>query len=541
MTNAQTRFFTPSFLLLLALALAGSVALFAATSSWGIGACQDSAMYIAGARNLLKGYGYSNYADMDPIIQWPPFFSFSLALIGKLGPDPLVGARILHVILFGVSILMVGLMLRKLTRSTAIAFLGSFLMLTSTANLRVHSMAWSEPWFLFLAFLGFFSLNEYLGTEKKWYFFVSALLAGLACVDRYAGVSVIAAGALILLLLHRKSISKRLTDAATYTILSTLPLGLWLVRNYIVQQSLVNRDLGYHLPTSKYSEEALRTLSVWVLHDSFPRAWRHLALAVAATIVIAITVFVVLKEIKNHSAKIFSTDNSLRLVASLAIFSLCNAALELAHLIFMNAHANANDRHFVPFFIAGVIGFLILVDRLLQFYPKHYFLKSALTVFFVCIAASNLYSSNQFLQEIYKKGSDHTSRQWKTSPTLAKTKTLADGNALIYSNDPSIIYVLTGQRVFRLPRKYENRRHYVTQESTKKNDRLAIQLKKIKNKLADRQGYIVLLDERLRWFKLSEKDLKQHMKLVLVEKFSDGAIYQVRSAPNLEAVKAKSL
>ncbi len=541
MTNAQSKFSNPSFFLLLAAALAGSVALIAATSSWGIGACQDSAMYLAGARNILNGYGYRNYADMDPIIQWPPFFSFTLALLGKLGPDPLLGARILHVILFGVSILMVGFVLKKFTRSSAIAFLGSFLMLTSTANIRVHSMAWSEPWFLFLAFLGFFSLNEYLGTGKKFFFFASALLAGLACLDRYAGVSVIAAGALILLLLHQKSISKRLTDAVSYTILSALPLGLWLVRNYIVEQSLVNRDLGYHLPASKYSEEALRTLSAWVLHDSFPHAWRHGAFAFAAAVVVVVSFVVIFREVKTHSPKILSRDNSLRLAASLAIFSVCNAALELAHLIFMNAHANANDRHFVPFFIAGVIGFLILVDRLLQAYPKNYFLKSAVTVFFVCLAVSNLYSATHFLQEIYDKGSDHTSRQWKTSPTLARAKTLADGNALIYSNDPSIIYVLTNQRVFRLPRKYESRRHYVTQESTKKNDRLAIQLGKIKKKLIDRDGYIVLLDERLRWFKLSEDDLKQHMPLVIVEKFSDGAIYQIQPTPNLETVKAKSL
>ncbi|HXV28352.1 MAG TPA: hypothetical protein VD913_05230 [bacterium] len=540
MTSKPNHIATLGYFLILAVALAGSVVLFNSTARWGIGACQDSAVYLAGARNIMNGLGYRGYGHMDPIIQWPPFFPFSLAVLGKFGLDPLVGARYLHVALFGINIFLAGFILKKLTRSTPIALLGSYLMLTSTANIEIHSMAWSEPWFIFLAFLGFFLLSQYLGGRPKSFLIAASLLNALACLDRYAGVSVIASGTLMIGLLHQKNLLNRLKDGLIYIVLTTLPLGLWLFRNFLVDQKLVNRSLSFHLPPQKYFTEAVETLSSWVLYERFPPQWGHAALIFEVVMVTLISFLVFRKEIKDRTFKVFSADEGLRFVGCMAIFAVCNTGLELAHLMFMNLHANANDRHFILFFVAGLLSFLIIVHRLLRSAPKPRLLAGTTLVFLALLCVSTYVSSSNLLRIISRQGSDHTSRRWQKSPTLGLVRSLPQ-DAVIYANDPSIVYVITNHNAFRLPRKYGSRRHALTEQETQKNTKLAAKLKKIEKKLGKKDGYLVFLDKQLRWFKLSEADVEKHIPITLVERFSDGSIYKIGARHDLESPKTKSL
>ena len=67
-------------------------------------------------------------------------------------PDPLSAARWLNAVLFGANILLIGLILVQVTdNSFWLPVIGSFLVLTSGSMLTNHSMAWTEPLFIFLA------------------------------------------------------------------------------------------------------------------------------------------------------------------------------------------------------------------------------------------------------------------------------------------------------------------------------------------------------------------------------------------------------
>src|ERR1044071_8289230 len=66
------------------------------STRYGPGLINDSIAYVAGARGILAGKGYSEVwlaSDLEPITHYPPLFSLILAFVGLLGIDPLAGAR----------------------------------------------------------------------------------------------------------------------------------------------------------------------------------------------------------------------------------------------------------------------------------------------------------------------------------------------------------------------------------------------------------------------------------------------------------------
>src|SRR5437879_1284014 len=114
------------------LSLLGIVMLLFSTR-WGVGLSPDSVAYIAAARDLLNGHGYTT-------ILWAPLFPMFVTAIGLFRVDPLVGARGLNAVLFAANIALVGIIVRRYTRGLPLpSFLAGFFMLTSADMLAIHS------------------------------------------------------------------------------------------------------------------------------------------------------------------------------------------------------------------------------------------------------------------------------------------------------------------------------------------------------------------------------------------------------------------
>src|SRR5687767_13052410 len=85
--------------------LAAPVIAVSAATRWGVGITPDSIAYIAGARSVLSGDGFAMPgAEPAPITHFPPFYSFILAAIGVIGPDPLTVARWLGALVFAANV-----------------------------------------------------------------------------------------------------------------------------------------------------------------------------------------------------------------------------------------------------------------------------------------------------------------------------------------------------------------------------------------------------------------------------------------------------
>ncbi len=521
------------WLSLLGISLLGGLLFFIATAQWGLGGGSDTANYISGAQNILKGNGYVSYVSLTPITQWPPFFSFSLAVIGLSGVAPLDGARILHTVLFGANIFMVGAILKKVTDSVPFALLGAWLMLTSTAMLQTHEMAMSEPWFILIGFTGFFFLLQYFDNGSKHFFFYSAALIGFSCLDRYVGVCFIAAGLLALLFLNPDRFQKRLSDGVIFTVLTLLPLGLWLLRNHLTANDLVNRGVHISPSSPKYWREVIETLSSWVLPRQFAPPIRYPAFYLASGLAVFVFFLVIRHEVRKDSFKALAQNREIRFMLSMLAFIACNFGLEVALRTFMDPHAHANDRHFSAIFVAGLMAFLVLIQRLFKAYSFRPLVTGAGIVFFLALGTSYLYGSTQKYLTLYREGGGrHTARIWKTSPTVLKVKTLSP-DALVYTNEPAIIYLNTLREAFALPKKY-NRRYTPKDKTPEANPEYFAHLQKIRKKLAARDGYVIFFDKRARWYTNTKRDLEEDLGLIPVAQLSDGTIYKISPAPEFQ-------
>ncbi len=543
MLNAETvktKPFAFSFFLLLALALTGSILLFIVTASWGLGTNSDSANYIAGARNILTGHGYRNYGSLSLITHWPPFFSFTLAVIGLLGIDPLDGARILHSALYGVNILMIGLILRKLTGSLIAALFGAYFMLASMPMIEVHTRVCSEPWFIFFSFTAFYLLNQYLAGQSKKYLFSAAALTGLACLDRYVGVTVIGAGTLGLFLLSRKKLAARVKESLLFLAISALPLGLWLLRNKLLANELMSKSVNPPSLSFEYLQMAFGTFTTWLLPASVPSLVRHIGLFLTLVGAAILVVLIVSKEIKHGATKIITTDDSLRFVALLMVFMVCYAGLHIVHHVIMNASVSAGDRHFSPLFIAGLLIVLILLDRFVKLSPSAPFKKIAVISLLLLMSFSYLLSAAQEFATFWKNGYGHTSRFWRASQTMVKTKSLLKGE-FIYTNNSSAVYLIVNAPARRLPSKINKKKHRYDDGTEIDSPDLLSQLQKIALRLLDKEGYVVFFSRRQQWYSLTQAELEKYLPITPVAKLKDGVIYKADPAREYDVLHAKGI
>jgi hypothetical protein len=100
-------------------------------------------------------------------------------------------------------------------------------------------MIWSETLFLLLSIIFIITAHGYFQTHSLRWLTAMALVAGFSCITRYAGVSLVALGGLLLLCDGRLRWSPRkFGHWGLYAGLAVLPLALNLLRNWRLTQTL---------------------------------------------------------------------------------------------------------------------------------------------------------------------------------------------------------------------------------------------------------------------------------------------------------------
>jgi hypothetical protein len=278
---------------LLLMSLAGVAAVLLCTSRYGIGVSPDSSNYIAAARSLLSGDGFL-YFDGRAYTVWPPLFPMLLALLGLAGLEPMIGARVLNVLAFGATIFVSGTLLLRCTTSRVFALLGTLAVVLSPALLASFIMAWSEPVFILLTTLFLFTMPRFLQEKHLHLLVLAAVISGLACLQRYAGVAFILAGVVLIVLgMAKTSVLRRCLHLVIFCGISATPIALWLARN----TSLEGHATGSNHIRLAAASELWRTFllavefpAMWIFREKSPGTARLLAAGLIALLTTAVLV-----------------------------------------------------------------------------------------------------------------------------------------------------------------------------------------------------------------------------------------------------------
>ena len=138
---------------------------------------QDSAAYLAAARNLLDGRGITTPFDLSgstlspdrayafhgavPLVHFPPAYPAVLALVSWSGASLESGARVLGAVVLGLILLLFELLLRRFSGSTLLVpVTGALLLLAGPAVyfhqdlLEIDTSVLSDPLFLLVFLAG---------------------------------------------------------------------------------------------------------------------------------------------------------------------------------------------------------------------------------------------------------------------------------------------------------------------------------------------------------------------------------------------------
>ena len=225
-------------------------------TTYGGGFTTDSSLYINIARDLVNGYGIK-----DTLWFIPPGFPSLLALVSVFGPDPREAAPFVNATAFGLTVAVAGIWFRIHIKSRILVVWGTCAVASSTALSFPSTIAWTEAPFCLFVVLSLFSLDRYLSTcnrrvhpEKRerpreqgmfrlfssstaaW-LVLAAIFAAMATLTRWMGVTVIAAGSLLLLIRRRKPFVARIRSFIAYTVVAAVPVSTWMTGYFLYQDS----------------------------------------------------------------------------------------------------------------------------------------------------------------------------------------------------------------------------------------------------------------------------------------------------------------
>lgn len=205
------------------------------TSSYGIGISPDSVQYVRLARQVAEPGGLLRLFGSPVFVSQPPLFPVLLAWIQKAtGADPFLSVRYLNALLFALSLYVTGAFFFGKAGEPphpAIAFAVPFFVLFSRSLHLVFAMAWTEPLFVLSTLLFLASMSRYLANGSPGSLLVATLLAIAAVYTRYSGVTLIAAGALLIPLASNRSMRRRATDLLLFAGSTSAVFGVWVARN----------------------------------------------------------------------------------------------------------------------------------------------------------------------------------------------------------------------------------------------------------------------------------------------------------------------
>ncbi len=274
----------------LALALLGLLCVLITTSKYGAGVSSDAVRAMSTAEGLLAGRGFVDFVG-SPYVLWPPLYPMALAGLSLLTRlDVFHAAWFLNLLLFPVNIWLWGRLFEHLFPGRLhYALVAGAAAALSSSMIRIYANVASDPLFVTFMVLFFLAAAEYLGEGSTRHLAWMFLWAGLAMLQRYPGVTLLAvAGLVVLLKRGRRGIPALLLAGG----LSALPLGLWLIGHNLLGHGTLfgTRAYGEMLPL-----ENLGLSMTKVLHWFLPYApglkellFRPWSLLLAAALILAL-------------------------------------------------------------------------------------------------------------------------------------------------------------------------------------------------------------------------------------------------------------
>lgn len=345
---------------------------FAREASYGPGLGQDSAIYIEVARNLLNGAFFTQLHG-EPLILQPPLYPTLLAAASFSVFDPKDVIGPLNAALFGATVFVLGIWLRRRLSSRRLAIWGVLAVACSHPLVWAGSIGFPLTLFVLLTTLALMSADAFFREGGRRPLAGAALFSALAWLTHYTGGAVVVAVFALLAAQPGARLAARSKLAIAYALSSSTPMALW--RLIIVQRTEeafpLQRDVAYCLPSLAF--DIVTEVSKWTFVNLFVdgilggNAQWPAASALAAIALLALAVGVAHGVTRTFLDKDAGQDLWARWGSVFVFggFALAFLALYFAALIAGLTWHGAQNRHLIPAHIPLFVVAAIILDNLL--------------------------------------------------------------------------------------------------------------------------------------------------------------------------------
>jgi hypothetical protein len=436
---------------LVSLSLLGAGMVYLSTSQLGPGLGEDSAKYLSVAENLVAGNGFITYQHY-PLTQWPPLYPLMLAIVEKgAGIDTLVVAQYLNILAVGLLIWIGGTYFYQVFNHRIVRSLFATAVLTfSPPLISIASNISSDPLFIVLVILFLTAAVNYLSTKSSKSLGLMCLWAMLASLVRFAGLSLILSGTVILLTSNK--LKKRAAYALAFALITGLPLFAWAYfHNYLLGYPL----FGHHLPALPLGNIVVTVDKVlgWFIPLTV------LKLVGRWSVVLTIAVLLITGNKREDWAMWKRTLNQVEILPSLVFLT-----IYIGMLIFSTSYTEARvtgfDRiHLVillPLLVVGIASFDLLFPKyLLKLRTRNRNLLFALLMLVFLVFP--IYRTQKFVRSAILKGDTNynyiNTRELRESDLVAFLHQLDLGDEeVLYSNNEALAWYYTRQRILDMPK-----------------------------------------------------------------------------------------
>jgi hypothetical protein len=455
--NYRSLFVSGNYDALLA-GLIGFIIIQALCSYGGIGVSPDSVVYISTAQNIHDQGAINDFTNM-PLMDFPAFYPIFLSgFVFITGRNALFCGPVLDGVLFALVIWLCGWMMNRFSvfsrwyKWTILLFI-----VLSPCLLEIYSMIWSETLFILLSVLFMMGSYRYFAGHSIRSLLLMGIIAGLACVTRYAGVSIIALGGFLMLCDRGLRWGpKKIGHIVLYGLVSILPLALNLYRNAHLTHTLTG-----------YREKGLTTFAE-NLHDfgavfcdwlPFFNGQYDAATVVAVVFLLLITGIFGYRLVLRKD--FFSYD-------TIAIAYFVVYAGFILFTATVSRFQRLDSRLLSPLFLPWLWGSTIWIPALLRAKPRwglpsRPLLRSkwpvigAVAIGGACFLWGEVETYRENWEGIHYAGiPGYSETQWKSSPTMAyvrEHKDLFKYPGTVYSNAYEGLWLLAGVNSDMIPHK----------------------------------------------------------------------------------------
>ncbi|MEZ2336284.1 hypothetical protein AB6735_11645 [Mucilaginibacter sp. RCC_168] len=185
------------------------------------------------------------FVDHKPFVDFPVFYPFFLSIISWItGLKPYDSGPIVNGCLFFFIVFISGYITERFTDNKPAKWVVLLSVMLSAPLQYAYAFLWSETVFICLLLMFFLAFRSYSRNHLMSALLLSALLAGLGSITRYAGITMIVTGVVLILIDRYLNLRTKILHLIYFGIGSCLLLTGNLIRNYF----LTNTHFGSREP-----------------------------------------------------------------------------------------------------------------------------------------------------------------------------------------------------------------------------------------------------------------------------------------------------